>query len=57
MGDKSLYDLVHTELAAPRLRAELPYKDLIIPVMGTLENLVDLVDSLGRLEALFNHVR
>ena len=36
--------------------AELPYEYLVIPVVGTLEDLVDLMHSLGCFEALLDHV-
>lgn len=57
MGHKLLYDLVHTKLAAPGLGTELPRKHLIVPVVCALEDLVDLVGSLGRLKALFDDIR
>ena len=36
--------------------AELPYEYLVIPVVGTLEDLVDLMHSLGCLKAFLDHV-
>ena len=57
VSDKSLHDLVHTELSAPRLVAELPNEDLVVPEVGTLEDLVNLVGSLTGLETLLDDVR
>ena len=57
VGDKSLHDLVHTELSAPGLVAELPNEDLVVPEVGTLEDLVNLVSSLTGLETLLDDVR
>ena len=57
MGHKLLYDLVHTKLAAPGLGPELPRKHLIVPIVRALEDLVDLVGSLGRIKALLYDIR
>lgn len=57
MGDQPVYDLVHTELAASGVEAELPHEDLVVPEVRALENLLDLACSLAGLKALFNHVR
>ena len=56
MCHKLLYDLVHTKLAAPRLGTELTCKHLVVPVVRALEDLVDLLGSLGRLKALFDDI-
>ena len=56
MCHKLLYDLVHTKLAAPRLGTELTCKHLIVPVMRALEDLVNLLGSLGRFKALFDDI-
>ena len=56
MSHKSLDDLVHTELTVPGLETELPNEDLIIPEVGALEDLLDLVSGLSGLKALFNHI-
>lgn len=57
VGDQPVYDLVHTELAASGVEAELPHEDLVIPEVRALEDLLDLARSLARLQALLNHVR
>ena len=56
MCHKLLYDLIHTKLAAPGLGAELPRKHLIIPIVRTLEDLVDLIGSLGCIKALLDDI-
>ena len=56
MCHKLLNDLIHTKLAAPRLGTELTCKHLVVPVVRTLKNLVDLLGSLGRLKALFDDI-
>ena len=53
---KFRHDLVHTELAAPGLVTELPHEDLVVPIVGTLEDLVDLVGRTLSLKALFDHI-
>lgn len=57
VGDQPVYDLVHTELAASRVEAELPHEALVVPEVRTLEDLLDLTGSLTGLKALFDHVR
>jgi len=57
VGHQSLHNLVHTKLAAPRLVAKLTDEDLIIPEVGALKDLVDLVGSLGGFKTLLNHIR
>ena len=56
MCDKSLHYLVHTEQLVPRLNSKLSIKDLVVPVVRTLEHLVDLEGGLLCLEALFDHI-
>ena len=56
MSHKLLYDLVHTKLAAPRLGTELTCKYLVIPVVRALEDLVNLLGSLGRVKTLFDDI-
>ena len=56
MGDKSLYDLVHTELRVPWLATELPNEDLIIPEVSAIKDLLNLIGSLSSFETLFDHV-
>lgn len=57
VSDQSLHNLVHTEFAAPRLVAKLPDEDLIVPEVGTLEDLINLVSSLGGFKALLDYIR
>ena len=56
MSHKSLDDLVHTKLTVPGLETELLYEDLIIPEVGALEDLLNLVSGLSGLKALLDHV-
>ena len=56
MSGKFRHDLVHTELAAPGLVTELPHEDLVVPIVGSLEDLVYLVGSTLSLKALFDHI-
>ena len=43
MGNKSLHDSINTELAVPRIVTKLFDELAVIPVVGTLEDLVNLV--------------
>ncbi len=56
VGDQPVYDLVHTELAASRVEAELPHEDLVIPEVRALENLLDLACGLACLKAFLDHI-
>ena len=53
---KPLYDLIHTELATSGLLAELPCKDLVVPIVRALENLIQLLGSLCSLQALLDNI-
>lgn len=54
--DQPRHNLFHTELATPGLVAELSDEGLVVPVMRSLEDLVDLLGGLRGLEALLNDV-
>ena len=56
MCDKSLHYLVHTQQLVSGLNSKLSVEDLVIPVVRTLEHLIDLEGGLFRLEALFDHI-
>lgn len=55
--DKPGDDLSDAELATPGLVSQLPDQGLVVPVVGSLEDLVDLLGGLGCLQALFDNVR
>ena len=56
MSDKALDDEAHADGAVTRLIAKLTLDDLVVPIVGALEDLVDLDSSLRGLKALFNNV-
>ena len=56
MSHKSLDDLAHTKLTVSGLETELPNEDLIIPEVGALEDLINLVSGLSGLKAFLDHI-
>ena len=56
MSDKSLHDLIYTELLVPGLVSKLSIEDLVVPIMCALEHLINLEGCLASLEALLDHI-
>ena len=56
VSHEALNDEADSDLACARLVSKLASDGLIIPVVGALEDLVDLDSSLRGLKALFNNV-
>ena len=56
VSHEALNDEADSDLACARLVSKLASNDLIIPVVGALEDLVDLDSSLRGLKALLNNV-
>ncbi len=57
VGNQARHNGLDAQEPVSRLESKISHQVLVVPKVGALEDLVDLISSLIRLEALFNDIR